>query len=47
MFQMNSIVDPRRADKINRYKPAQSGNEDLVPDYMNILGKSNFKQKFN
>lgn len=37
---MNSFVDPRRADKINRFKPAgqQGGSEDLVPDYMNILG---------
>lgn len=38
---MNSTVDPRRGDKINRYKPAAqgAGSEDLVPDYMNILGK--------
>lgn len=37
---MNSSVDPRRGDKINRYKPAgqQGASEDLVPDYMNILG---------
>uniref|UniRef100_A0A1L8DC35 Uncharacterized protein n=1 Tax=Nyssomyia neivai TaxID=330878 RepID=A0A1L8DC35_9DIPT len=35
-------VDPRRPDKVNRYKPpasnGQQGNEDLTPDYMNILG---------
>ncbi|KAG4066887.1 hypothetical protein HA402_008989 [Bradysia odoriphaga] len=37
---MNSQVDPRRADKVNRYKPPSqgAGSEDLVPDYMNILG---------
>lgn len=39
---MNASVDPRRDDKINRFKPASQGaaSEDLVPDYMNILGKS-------
>jgi len=37
-------VDPRRPEKVKRYKAAQngaqpvSGNEDLMPDYMNILG---------
>lgn len=37
-------VDPRRKEKINRYKApknqGQSGgaNEDMMPDYMNILG---------
>ncbi|KAK5649142.1 hypothetical protein RI129_004034 [Pyrocoelia pectoralis] len=36
-------VDPRRPDKVQRYKPANSGSsntsgEDLTPDYMNILG---------
>lgn len=36
-------VDPRRPDKVQRYKPPASGNgnapgEDLTPDYMNILG---------
>ncbi|XP_037940537.1 protein Asterix [Teleopsis dalmanni] len=41
---MNSTVDPRRKEKVVRYKPpstqGQSGapNEDLMPDYMNILG---------
>lgn len=41
---MSSSVDPRRKEKVNRYKPPQnqgqngSGNEDLTPDYMNILG---------
>lgn len=40
---MNANVDPRRQDKVNRYKPPQNqgqGNagEDLMPDYMNILG---------
>lgn len=45
---MNSSVDPRRKEKVNRYKPPQNqgqngagtGNEDLTPDYMNILGKN-------
>lgn len=36
-------VDPRRPDKVQRYKvPQSNGNapgEDLTPDYMNILGK--------
>lgn len=36
-------IDPRRPDKVQRYKPPQTnGNapaEDLTPDYMNILGK--------
>ncbi|KAK4884096.1 hypothetical protein RN001_000367 [Aquatica leii] len=36
-------VDPRRPDKVQRYKPTNSGSsntsgEDLTPDYMNILG---------
>lgn len=39
----SATVDPRRPDKVNRYKPpssnGQQGNEDLMPDYMNILGK--------
>jgi Uncharacterised protein family (UPF0139) len=38
---MNSSIDQRRPDKINRYKApenAQQGAEDLMPDYMNILG---------
>lgn len=39
---MNSTVDPRRNDKVNRYKaPANQGQgaaDDLMPDYMNILG---------
>lgn len=37
-------VDPRRPDKVQRYKPntvsANGQGEDLTPDYMNILGKS-------
>lgn len=41
---MNAVVDPRRRDKVNRYKApsnqVQGGaGEDLMPDYMNILGK--------
>lgn len=36
-------VDPRRPEKVQRYKPPQAnGNapvEDLTPDYMNILGE--------
>lgn len=39
---MNSPVDPRRQDKVNRYKPSenagQGAGDDLMPDYMNILG---------
>lgn len=39
---MSAQVDPRRHDKVNRFKPAenpgQSGSDDLMPDYMNILG---------
>lgn len=37
---MNSAVDPRRPDKVNRFKPAENATqqEDLMPDYMNILG---------
>lgn len=41
---MPSNVDPRRPDKVQRYKPPStngnaSGGEDLTPDYMNILGE--------
>ncbi|XP_044264007.1 protein bunched, class 2/F/G isoform isoform X2 [Tribolium madens] len=36
-------VDPRRPDKVQRYKPpsanANGQGEDLTPDYMNILGQ--------
>lgn len=41
---MSITVDPRRKEKINRYKApklqGQGGgaNEDMMPDYMNILG---------
>lgn len=41
---MTITVDPRRKEKIVRYKApknqGQSGgaNEDMMPDYMNILG---------
>nr|CAG4645281.1 EOG090X0K7I [Leptodora kindtii] len=41
MFGLNINSDPRRSDKIHRYKPASNqnqGNEDLTPDYMNVLG---------
>lgn len=44
---MEKIVDPRRKEKVNRYKPRESdGNnaqqtDDPMPDYMNILGKWN------
>ncbi|KAK9883879.1 hypothetical protein WA026_004818 [Henosepilachna vigintioctopunctata] len=35
-------VDPRRPDKVQRYKPSPANSntqgEDLTPDYMNILG---------
>lgn len=40
----STSVDPRRPEKVKRYKAAQngaqpvSGSEDLMPDYMNILG---------
>lgn len=38
---MNQSSDPRRHDRITRYKAPQNqsqGGEDLMPDYMNILG---------
>ncbi|CAD7081552.1 unnamed protein product [Hermetia illucens] len=40
---MSSPIDPRRQDKVNRYKsPLGQGQgavgDDLMPDYMNILG---------
>lgn len=43
---MGSVIDPRRIDKINRYKAPQiqgqsAGGDDYMPDYMNILGKLN------
>lgn len=40
---MSATVDPRRADKIKYYKPPENPaiNDDLMPDYMNILGKLN------
>lgn len=48
-LQMNSSVDPRRGDKINRFKPTSqgAGSDDLVPDYMNILGNVDPKIKLN
>lgn len=42
---MDKVVDPRRKEKVNRYKPRQADAdsnpqaEDPMPDYMNILGK--------
>lgn len=42
-------VDPRRKEKVNRYKASQnqgqagSSSEDLMPDYMNILGIYNIR----
>nr|CAG4641375.1 EOG090X0K7I [Eulimnadia texana] len=42
MYGANHSADPRRPDKIKRYKPAQpaqnGSGEDLTPDYMNVLG---------
>ncbi|XP_055373356.1 protein Asterix [Condylostylus longicornis] len=39
---MNSTNDPRRREKVVRYKALGQANggagEDLMPDYMNILG---------
>lgn len=43
---MDSKIDPRRMDKVNRYKVPQNqgqsnsagAGDDLMPDYMNILG---------
>lgn len=33
-------MDPRRHDKVTRYKaPQNQADSDLMPDYMNILGK--------
>lgn len=43
--KMDKVVDPRRKEKVNRYKPRQADAdsnpqaEDPMPDYMNILGK--------
>lgn len=42
-MSMAASIDPRRPEKVKRYKVAQAngqsaGNEDLMPDYMNILG---------
>ncbi|MGH0189644.1 UNVERIFIED_CONTAM: hypothetical protein FKN15_037268 [Acipenser sinensis] len=38
----NSMSDPRRPNKILRYKPPSTENnpalEDPTPDYMNLLG---------
>lgn len=47
--EMNSPVDPRRADKVIRFKPienagGQGAGDDLMPDYMNILGNIYDKQ---
>lgn len=39
---MNAIIDPRRNEKVVRYKPNTNQQEDLIPDYMNILGKRLF-----
>lgn len=36
---MNQSTDPRRHDKVTRYKaPQNQADSDLMPDYMNILG---------
>lgn len=36
---MNTVIDPRRTDKVVRYKPnTNQQDQDLIPDYMNILG---------
>lgn len=49
---MTATVDPRRSDKINRYKPVDSASQgagvgdDLMPDYMNILGKEGLQCTF-
>lgn len=43
-------VDPRRHDKVNRFKPTENagqGSDDLMPDYMNILGKHLQNRSFN
>lgn len=43
--KMEKSVDPRRKEKVNRYKPRESDGqnnpqgEDPMPDYMNILGE--------
>ncbi|CAH1776043.1 unnamed protein product [Owenia fusiformis] len=36
----NNSQDPRRPEKVQRYKPPPSGGpmEDPTPDYMNLLG---------
>ena len=41
---MTLLINPRRPEKVHRYKPVDSANQgagvgdDLMPDYMNILG---------
>ncbi|UYV65569.1 WDR83OS [Cordylochernes scorpioides] len=39
MSYTNNAQDPRRPERIVRYKPAapQGANEDPTPDYMNVL----------
>jgi len=39
--EMNSSTDPRRPEREIRYKPSSSNNQiqdDLTPDYMNVIG---------
>jgi len=42
MHGLNNSSDPRRSDKIHRYKAStfnqNQNGEDLTPDYMNVLG---------
>lgn len=39
-----SNADPRRPDRVQRYKPPSANGgapgEDLTPDYMNVLGNN-------
>lgn len=49
---MSSAVDPRRVDRIiplSRFKTPQApqASDDLMPDYMNILGRNDFNPLFS
>ncbi|XP_050023287.1 PAT complex subunit Asterix [Dermacentor andersoni] len=39
MYSSNNVSDPRRTDRINRYKAPSAGTpgDDPTPDYMNVL----------
>uniref|UniRef100_A0A8D8MHY8 Protein Asterix n=1 Tax=Cacopsylla melanoneura TaxID=428564 RepID=A0A8D8MHY8_9HEMI len=37
-MHLNHSSDPRRPDRVHRYKPPVENTEDITPDLMNILG---------